>query len=187
MPITIPSTEIELSKSTLKTRNILETRAADFRKLEAAYQQDAEKYRSMSLDDSPKNFTEIGDTLRQRRIDLLVSELSILTDVADLFPAMEADQQAAANAASDHLEKVRADVLKGLLALGYVEGLIPGANRICITPGMIQVNPQVFEAQMKCDSITATSFRDRQRVNWDRIEEIQKQLERCRAAALSGV
>jgi hypothetical protein len=52
---------------------------------------------------------------------------------------------------------------------------------------MIQVNPQVFEAQMKCDSITATSFRDRQRVNWDRIEEIQKQLERCRAAALSGV
>lgn len=187
MPINIPGMNFPLSKASAKTLGVVEKRVKEWNELEAAYQQDAERFRSMSLDDSPPNFTEIGSELKQRRIQLLIQEIGIRSDMDDFLNMVKADRLAAYEAACEAFLQAEAKVLSGLLALGYVEGVVPGTNNLCITRGMIQVNPNVYQARILRDSLQDTDFVAVQQSNATRVSNIRIELEKSRAAALTGV
>ncbi|RIK80166.1 MAG: hypothetical protein DCC68_11435 [Planctomycetota bacterium] len=116
------------------------------------------------------------DNLVREKGDLLVEERRIRLVMKEYFAVRNQAHGKACDAQRATLEEVTKRLKDGLLALGYVDGMIPGTNVISIIPDLYFRHPEHKAAKTTLDAI-AGAFRSPYEVpNAERLEYIDGEI-----------
>lgn len=128
-------------------------------------------------------FADRADALRRRSLSVLASELQLRSEMRNYFTAAARDLSAAQTAATQHYDRLVAELKVKLLEIGYVDGRISDdVPTPSIIPIFFQRHPVVHGAFCEVQRLTGMGD-NRLAVNEERLERISAELKKLRDTA----
>lgn len=124
------------------------------------------------------------DALEKRKLDLLVDERKVRVLMNDYFDARATSHMSERDRLRVAWEQTKVKLTEGLVALGYVEGPIPGSNTLSITPDFYFRHPECRAAQANYQSMGTNADDDPPRANRQRIAAIDNEVRAVRERLL---
>lgn len=175
----------KLAKETSQLEVGLNVRITTWNDAKETLELDINRFRETPAEKLGQQMHQIGHGLHARRVLVLRDELVLVADLVRYYQLLERDRRVAAELAvtrhAEVVEKLKADLLR----LGYVDGIIPGGNQICLTPDMIKRHPAVFATRNEADALQQASFNGNISLHEVRSHEIRAEIEAIRDRTLT--
>ncbi len=175
----------ELSKKGTATLRKLNERTAAHEKKRPEIEQRDEELRQLELrPGSASAFVEAARAATDARINFLLEEQQLRGDRDAFYEECESEMQAAVDKAYQEWESAQVEVRQGLIAMGYVDGVLPGTDHLSILPGYIMTHPRVFNARNKHESLRQYDLAAQRKVNAEAAKVVAMILKRTREKLL---
>ncbi len=175
----------ERSKKTKALEDKLNRRAESHNAAWEKHEAEREKLKATEITPSnSRSIAEASSALGHEKLKLLAEEKIIREEIDSLYNDYERDMHAARTAAYEAHAAQETEVRAKLVEIGYVDGIIPGGDRLSITPGLIAAHPSVFGARRKKDAIESVSLYANRGLNTAALEELAAEIEKIRAELL---
>jgi hypothetical protein len=113
---------------------------------------DVQQIRSTPAAELTGKQLDLARDIPVRRLNLIRRELSLRNRLAtELFPAHRQDRVAYADKTWTEYQRILADVRKKLIDIGYVDGLIPGTDHVCITDDLLHRHPRARQSRIESE------------------------------------